>query len=313
MKASLRTTIVAAMLLVSSLVGAVVTLQAVDTLRTGSSVQDVLYISSSQLIRRLSLGYTGLMADIYWTRAVQYFGGKHHTGAEQYSLLAPLLEITTDLDPHLVVAYEFGANFLSPPPPNGAGLPERCVSLMEKGIRANPREWRLYYNLGFIYYLELHNYAKAAQAFERGSEVPNAYPYLKIMAANMAQHAGEVGMARMLWVTTFESTQEGAIRANAVAHLRALQVDEDVTNLEKVVAHSRKVTGHFPASLTELVQAGILPRIPVDPTGQPYKLMSGGRVEVRNPDNLPFITKGRPPGYKPPPPTFRNLKVELSK
>ena len=58
-----------------------------------------------------------------WTRAVQYFGNKHHDGARRYDLLAPLLEITTGLDPHLLVAYEYGTNFLAPKPPGGGGMP----------------------------------------------------------------------------------------------------------------------------------------------------------------------------------------------
>ena len=36
---------------------------------------------SPKAVKRLSLGYDGLLADIYWTRAVQYFGG--HTSREQ--------------------------------------------------------------------------------------------------------------------------------------------------------------------------------------------------------------------------------------
>ena len=64
-------------------------------------------------MKRLSLGYDGLLADIYWTRAVQYFGTRHQQQrAQLQSLLAPLLEITTTLDPQLLVAYQFGANFL---------------------------------------------------------------------------------------------------------------------------------------------------------------------------------------------------------
>ena len=51
------------------------------------------------MVKRPSLGYDGLMADIYWTRAVQYFGRRHLTSREDYNLLAPLLEITTALDP----------------------------------------------------------------------------------------------------------------------------------------------------------------------------------------------------------------------
>ena len=136
MKPSRRITAIACVLLFVFLGGTVLTLNRVDQLRTGSTLEEVLYISSPKVLKRLSMGYEGLLADIYWTRAVQYFGNKHHIGAEHYNLLAPLLEITTYLDPHLVVAYQFGSNFLSPKPPDGAGMPERAVTLMENGIRA---------------------------------------------------------------------------------------------------------------------------------------------------------------------------------
>jgi hypothetical protein len=38
----------------------------------------------------------------------------------------------------------------------------------------------------------------------------------------------------------------------------------------------------------------------VDPLGHTYKLMPDGQVEVRVPDDLPFIEKGVPIGYIPP-------------
>jgi tetratricopeptide (TPR) repeat protein len=276
----------------------------VDRMRSGATLQEVLYISSPQALKRLSLGYDGLLADIYWTRAVQYFGNKHFAGSQHYDLLAPLLEITTALDPHLTVAYEFGANFLAPQPPNGAGLPQRAIELSEFGIRNNPNEWRLYYDLGFIYYMELKDYAHAADAFARGSRVPNAHPFLGVMAAQMAQHSGELRMAQMMWATTYQSTQDRNVRANAATHLRALQVEEDVTTLENLVVAYRARTGHLPASFSELQAAGMLREIPVDPFGHTYKLTSDGRVEVRTPDDFPFLTKGTPPGYVAPPPKF---------
>jgi tetratricopeptide (TPR) repeat protein len=312
MRPSRRITAIACALLVVFLGGAVFTLNRVDRLRTGSTLEEVLYISSPKVLKRLSLGYEGLLADIYWTRAVQYFGSKHFVGAEQYNLLAPLLEITTCLDPHLVVAYQFGSNFLAPKPPDGAGMPERAVTLMENGIRANPDEWKLYYGLGFIYYWELHDYVKAADAFERGSKRPDAHPFLKIMAAKMAQHAGDRETARMLWITTYESTNDEQIKYNATAHLQALQVEEQVLVLEKLVQQYREKRGHLPESFTDLVLAGILRGIPLDPIGQPYKLMADGRVEVHRPDDIPFLTLGVPPGYKAPAaPNLKHVKPEL--
>ncbi|MFZ0283700.1 MAG: hypothetical protein WAL32_00585 [Terriglobales bacterium] len=304
MKPSRQITLVASALLLACLSASVLLLRQVDRMRSPAALQEVLYISSPKTLKRLSLGYDGLLADVYWTRAVQYFGSKHFAGSQNFDLLAPLLEITTALDPHLTVAYEFGANFLAPKPPNGAGMPERAVQLAEFGIRNNPDDWRLYYDLGFIYYMELKDYQDAADAFARGSQVPNAHPFLRVMAAQMAQHGGELRTAQMMWSTTYQTSQDGNVRANAAAHLRALQVDEDVTNLENLVSAYHAKTGHLPASFSDLQAAGMLREIPVDPLGHTYKLTSDGRVEVRTPDDFPFITKGTPPGYVAPPPRF---------
>ena len=297
--------ITASLLLVTSMLASVVLLRRVDQMRTTATLEEVLYITSPKMLKHLSLGYEGLMADIYWTRAVQYFGGKHAAYIDRYDLLAPLLELTTALDPHLLVAYQFGGNFLAPAPPNGAGMPDQAIHLMEYGIRNNPDDWHLYYQLGFIYYLEKKDYASATEAFERGIRVPNSHPYLKVLAATMAQHAGEIQTARMLWVTTYQTTQDKLIRANAVAHLRALQVDEDVTMLQRAVTRYGQKTGQLPPSISAMVTAGILSGIPVDPDGHTYKLMPDGRIEIRNPDDFPFVEKGLPPGYTPPHPKLK--------
>src|SRR5437667_2977293 len=115
------TTAIAAALLIVMGAGSVFLLRRVDQLRTGATLEEVLYISSPKALKRLSLGYSGLLADIYWTRAVQYFGSKHHVESNHYELLGPLLQITATLDPKLLVAYEYGSNFLASSPPLGAG------------------------------------------------------------------------------------------------------------------------------------------------------------------------------------------------
>jgi hypothetical protein len=300
MTRSRRITLTASALLFACMAGSVLLVRRIDQMRTGATLQEVLFVSSPRMLKHLSLGYEGLMADIYWTRAVQYFGGKQSSGDPDLKLLAPLLEITTALDPHLTVAYEFGANFLAAQPPNGAGMPDRAVQLAEYGIRNNPDDWHLYYDLGFIYYMELKNYSKAAEVFVRGSQVPNANPLLKILAAQMAQHAGDTELARLLWVTTFHTSQDRDIRANAAAHLRALQGDHDVDELQKQVAVYYERTGQWPEAFSELISAGLLRGVPVDPLGHAYKLMPGGAVEVQDPESLPFIKRGLPTGYVAP-------------
>jgi tetratricopeptide (TPR) repeat protein len=300
MKPSRRITIVAGTLLIICLVGSVLLLLHIDRERKGATLEEVLYVSSPTLLKRMSLGYDGLLADVYWTRAVQYFGDKLTRGSEHFDLLAPLLEITTTLDPQLLVAYEYGSNFLAPKIPGGADQPQRAIKLVEFGIRNNPNQWHLYYDLGFIYYMELGDYAKAEQAFADGAKVPHAHQIMPLMAAKMAEHAGNIQTARLMWVTTYQITRDPMVKSNAVAHLNALQVDEDVTTLERVVSHYREKTGHLPQKFADLETANMLRGTPVDPLGHTYKLMPDGHVEVRVPDDLPFIEKGIPIGYIPP-------------
>lgn len=286
------------------MLASIVLMRNIDQIRPRDLADDALYISSSKIVRRASLGFDGLMACIYWTRTVQYFGHRHFNREHTYNELAPLLEITVALDPHLLPAYQFGANFLAPAPPNGAGEPERAVQLMRYGIEQNPDNWRLYYDLGFVYYTELHDYKKAAQVFAKGSEIAGAHPFMKILAANMAEHAQDFNTARLLWSAAYDSSQETNIRQNAREHLRAIQVDEDVTNLQNAVTRFAQANGRVPTSLWELVNAEHWRGLPLDPDGNSYQLSLDGQVLVANPDDFPFIRLGLPPGYQPGVPKF---------
>lgn len=299
MTSARRTTVVASACLVVSMTASVLLLRHLDKIRPQATIEDVLYINSPKVVKRASLGFDGLAACLYWTRTVQYFGHRHYDREHTYNELAPLLEITTALDPQLFPAYQFGASFLAPAPPNGAGEPERAIHLMEYGIAHNPDNWQLYYDLGFVYYTELKDYKKAGEVFARGSEIAGAHPFMKVLAAQMAEHAGDFATARMLWTATYQSSSESNIQQNAIEHLRSIQVDEDVSHLQEGVTRFGERTGRLPFSMGELASAEHLPGTPLDPDGNPYILTPEGRVMVDHPENFPFVTKGLPPGYKP--------------
>jgi hypothetical protein len=299
MRHSHKVTAAASVLLIISMTASVLLLRSVDQVRSGATLEEFLYISSPALVKRLSLGYQGLVADIYWTRAVQYYGQLHHRGGGRFELLWPLLNITTQLDPHIIPAYQYGATFLTAEPPNGAGTVDKAIQLVEYGIEHNPDEWRLYEDLGFIYYSNLKDYKKAAEVFLRGSKRPNAHPFLGVLAAQAAEHGGERQTAQLLWAAIYETTPDKNIRVTATWHLRALKVDETVTQLNQLVETYRQRNGHLPASFLDMVRAGLLPGIPLDPDGHEYQLESNGRVVVGNPENFPFVEKGLPEGYVP--------------
>jgi hypothetical protein len=255
-----------------------------------------LLLRSPSVVRELSLGYDSLLADIYWTRAVQYYGNRAGRENQKYDLLWPLLDIATTLDSKLIVAYRFGAIFLSEPAPAGAGRADLAIALVKKGIARNPDEWNLNSDLGFLYYWRMRDYTNAAAAYLEGSRNPNAPAWLKMMAARITEKGGSLETSRMIWSEIYGSTQDKKVRARAVEMLRGLKAREDEAQLDEFAQEYKKRLGHFPASTGDLYAAGLLRGIPLDPAGYAYVFGPDGASSLD-----PMSPVVIPPDLKSPP------------
>jgi len=243
-----------------------------------------LVLRSPSLVKKLSLGYDALLADIYWTRAVQYYGQRIGDAHTKFDSLGPLLDIATTLDPKLIVAYRFGAIFLSEPRAVGAGRADLAVNLVQKGIEANPDQWILNYDLGFLYYWRLKDYPKAAQVYAEGGKKPHAPLVMTLMAARVAQKGNDLETSRMIFLQLYESSRDKNVRKMAMRELRALKAQEDEMHLDEIIQDYTRRFGHYPVSTKEMVQAGMLPFEPVDSIGFPYVIGPDGKSHL-NPDS----------------------------
>ena len=71
------------MLLLAAVVGLQACASAAASLPAGAAAS-VLYVRSPEALTRMALSYDALLADVYWIRAVQHYGGtKLATDAEQ--------------------------------------------------------------------------------------------------------------------------------------------------------------------------------------------------------------------------------------
>jgi len=249
--------------------------------------REELLLRSPATLKQLSLGYDSLLADLYWTRAIQYYGERMGTEHARFDLLWPLLDITTTLDPRLIVAYRFGAVFLSEPG-LGAGRPDLAVELVHRGIAENPLEWRLYADLGFLYYWWLQDYPNAATAYLEGSKIPGAPPLLKFMAARVAEKGGAFETSRMIWLEIYQSSKDPRVRNRALEMLAGLRAEEDEVHLDEIAEAYKQRFGRYPATTVELRDAGLLAGIPVDPSGYPYVFGPDGKSRL-NPNSSVVI------------------------
>jgi tetratricopeptide (TPR) repeat protein len=283
-----------AVIIVPVLLVCVVALQrGIDSQRNILEKQsDELLIQSGPLLKRLSLGYDALLGDIYWTRAVQYYGAKLPTSDRDFHLLAPLLDVATTLDPNLIPAYHFGAFFLSEKQ-GGAGRPDLAVDLVKKGIAANPNNTQISADLGFLYYMRLKDYKKAAAAYLETSKIPGASQLFKILAARIATKGGALDTSRIIWSEVYETTQDEQVKKRALEALKGLKAQSDEMQLDQLSDDYHTRFGRYPQSTRELVEAAMIKGIPLDPDGFPYVFGADGKSQL-DPKSTVTIDPGAP-------------------
>jgi len=122
----------------------------------------------------MSLGYTGLFADLYWTRAVQYFGYEHHQHSKDFSLLAPCFTLAT----HSILSCSglpVRQQFPRSSAANGAGQTREsdCAGTSRMGFETIRQLAALLPVWAHLLH-RMKDYSKAAKAFASGGRVPGA-------------------------------------------------------------------------------------------------------------------------------------------
>lgn len=260
-----------------------------------SVVDEDLYFSGQQL-NSLGHDFRGLIADWYWINSLQYIGKKLINSTEKINindlrplnprLLYPMLDTASTLDPKFITVYSYGAAVL-PAIDN-----QQAIKLLEKGIAANPDEWRLYHNLGYIYW-QLKDYKKASENYDEGSKKPNAPNWLKQMSANMQAEGGSREFARQVYKQMFETAEDEQTRSFAELRYYQTEALDQMDAINLVLQAFQKQNGRCANSWREISNELRSAKLknntpllfdnagtPVDPTRVPYFLFDqNGRCE----------------------------------
>ena len=294
-----RSSVFAGLAVVAGLFALAVWLQ---TLRDGryaldTSDEETLYLSQ-RATGRVVFTQRPLASDLYWIRAIQYFGGRTKDAKERFDdalepppalaqktpvtfdLLYPLLDITTTLDPRFNIAYRFGAIFLSESYPHGPGRPDQAVALLEKGLAQMPDKWQYWQDIGFVYYWNVHDYSKAAEAFKRGAAIAGAPWWMQSLAASTLARGGDRNASRLLWKQMYDTANNDYARNAARTKLQQLDAIELIERLQQAVDAFVSRTGGQLTDWGPLVRSGTIRGIPLDPAGVPYELSSSSRVQL---------------------------------
>jgi len=252
-------------------------------------VQDEVPYVSPDTAKRFSLGFSGLVADWYWLKALQYIGGKLEEQAsparerppaaelDRLKALDPrvlvrLFDMISTLDPRFTAVYEFAAVILP-----AVDVPA-AATLLEKGIQANPDQWYLHQQLAYIYW-QRGDYLAAADAFRRGARMTTA-KWMEQMAKSMEAKGDDPQVARAMYARMYEQAQDDQVKQWALNRLMELKSLEERAHIRRVLADFVTAQTRCPRAwgdvTTALRAAGLRTDgrgQPVDPSDTPYLLV----------------------------------------
>ena len=278
------------MTIVIALFVSVVLVRMIDLHRANAPAQftdESLYVNAATA-RHMALAFNGLAADWYWMRSLQYVGGKivafedTHTegfglGDLDLHLLPSLLRLSTALDPQFIAPYEYGAMLLPEVSPDDA------TALLNSGVAANPKTWRLYHLLGYVYW-QRHHYEMASEIYVKGGGLPGAPPWMAAMAARMKGEGGSRDAAREMYRHLYDASTDPAVKDMVDKQLMRLKSLDERDEIRNVLNAYKAKSGRCVSSWRDLANELRAARLifdaktgaPLDPSATPYELIKNG-------------------------------------
>lgn len=155
-------------------------------------------------------GFRGVVADFTWLGVTAAWEDK------EWFKLKNLIDLTTTLQPRSIMFWEMGGWHLAwnvsqskrndPKEPMEARRIkeerfwiEEGRKLFARGAENNPEQYRLWFQLAWIYEQKLKNYREAAVYYRKAAEFPGAPIYLERFAGYALEKAGEDQQAYEYW------------------------------------------------------------------------------------------------------------------
>jgi hypothetical protein len=224
-------------------------------------------LPNGTLVKPMVLGYHHVAADLLWLNIVQVLGEREVRQAD-YKWLFHALDVATTLDPHYVYAYDVGGVVLA----ELAGRVDWSNALLDKGLAANPEAWRLPFQLGFNSFFHQQNYIRAADYMAIAARLPGRPAYVPELAARLYVEGKQPSLALDFLDVMEWQTDDAQVLAVLERRKSEVILECDLTMLEEAVQRYRARTGRGPESFDELIHAGDLAALPVEPFGGAYRL-----------------------------------------
>jgi hypothetical protein len=227
----------------------------------GSSI---IYIPSGKYLKMATFGFSGVLADLIYIWAIQYYG---NTAIEdRYTHLTHVFSIISELDPSYVDPYVVGA-LIAVEDTRDYKL---ALKILDMGLAKNPGQWLFPFEAGHYAQLYLKDYALAKEYYKKTMEIPGAPDIARRLFAATAFKANDLTTAWETWREVYQGATDPQVRKIASNHLYQVKAALDAQAVGEACSRYRAAHGRNPAALEDLVRDGLMARVPKDLDDKDY-------------------------------------------
>ena len=247
----------------------------VRTKQIAAAMSDVGRIPPQVLVAS-SLEYKGVVANMMFLNASNFIGRKlmerSKTSLEEWRQFYLLLDRVTELDSHFLDPYVLAEMMLA----WQAQMYDEANMLLEKGMAARPKDWRLPYYIGFNYFFFNKDFVQGAHFIKQSATIAGSPPYLPNLASRLAFYGSRSKTALLFLEQMLVENKDIKVSSGLEKRLIALQ---GAAQLEEAAFLFKQQQGKAAIDIDALFAAGLLESLPQEPYGGEWRLHPNGRVD----------------------------------
>ena len=234
----------------------------------------LLYLPSPEILQLVSLGNSGLVADLFYLWSIQYYS--KYQPHERFLYLDTVYDLITDLDPLYHDAYRVGALIIQLPTTDEEIHKKAVIRLFDKALRNMPSNHEIAEAAAWDMYIRYRDRIEALRYLKSAADIPGSPHRLKRFLTVWSEDGQEWSFENALsyWQEVRDEAETDYDRAVCEKQIYRLFASRDEELLNPMLQDWQARHGDCPDSWQILVDAGWLQEIPVDYFGRTYRILT---------------------------------------
>jgi hypothetical protein len=252
------------------------TQERIDTVHAEAANNELLYFPNDKLLKHFTAGMNNVIADLLWLKTIQYMAQEFNSQDHKFTWLDHMCNAVTSLDPNFEDAWVTGGTFMA-----SIGSDEKALAYLKKGAIENPNSYQIPYEMAKVYLLNRKDDPEAPIALSHYIRMAGERHKLEYRerffkwSNRVLKDNNLAGEAYAIWKDVLDNETDPFLRQLAQTNLDNVVANENIRRINEIVEEYRMNTAQTPTRLEQLVDSGLLAKIPDQPENGAYYIHNG--------------------------------------